>query len=261
MSLDVSPNEDYMCISLDTNNIGLIQTKSIGLNEDLNKEIKFNYVCKGFHSGSISTIDIAVQRPLILTCSKEDSTIRLWNYKTFACEMAREYYVLEDVNIRETAKPLISAAIHPSGYYMTASFIDKIRFYHILHDEFKHYKNIDIRSCKHMKFSSGGHLFACMEGNELHIYDSYKIEKLHTIDVAVADKQIKSIVFGEKDLCIALAGNGGYCGRWSLPSYECIIEKLPEEHEEDLNYSCIDFVNLSQSENQSDPNMLVVSGS
>ena len=79
--------------------------------------------------------------------------------------MAREYFVLEDMSIREAAKPLISVAMHPSGYYIAASFIDKIRMNHILNDEFKHYANIDIRYCKHMKFSQGGHIFACIEQN------------------------------------------------------------------------------------------------
>lgn len=79
--------------------------------------------------------------------------------------MAREYFVLEDMSIQEAAKPLISVAMHPSGYYMAASFIDKIRINHILNDEFKHYKNIDIRYCKLMKFSTGGNLFACIENN------------------------------------------------------------------------------------------------
>jgi len=54
---------------------------------------------------------------------------------------------LEDMAIREAAKPLISVAMHPSGYYMAASFIDKIRMYHILHDELRHYKNIEIKNC------------------------------------------------------------------------------------------------------------------
>lgn len=121
LSLDCSPNDDYIAISLENNNIGKILTKSIGLNEVLEQEIKFDLVCEGFHSGQISSIDVAVQRPLILTCSKEDCTIRLWNYKTFTCEMAREYFVTEHMQIREAAKPLISVAIHPSGYYMAAS--------------------------------------------------------------------------------------------------------------------------------------------
>jgi len=104
-------------------------------------------VCRGFHSGAISTIDIAIQRPLLVTCSREDSTIRLWNYLTHSCELAREYYVLEDMSIREAAKPLISVAIHPSGYYLAASFIDKVRLYHILHDELRHYKNVEVKNC------------------------------------------------------------------------------------------------------------------
>ena len=51
LSLDCAPSEDYIAISQENNNIGIIQIKSIGLNEDLNKEIKFDLICKGFHSG------------------------------------------------------------------------------------------------------------------------------------------------------------------------------------------------------------------
>lgn len=53
----------------------------------------------------------------------------------------------DDIAIKEAAKPLISVAIHPSGYYMAASFFDKINFYHILHDELRHYKNVEIKNC------------------------------------------------------------------------------------------------------------------
>jgi len=92
--------------------------------------------------------------------------------------MAREYYVVEDMSMREAARPLIAVAIHPGGYYMAASFIDKIRFHHILHDEFQHYANVEIRGCKIMKFSSGGHFFACVDGRYLMIYNAYTLKKL-----------------------------------------------------------------------------------
>jgi hypothetical protein len=95
--------------------------------------------------------------------------------------MAREYFVLEDMSIREAAKPLISVAMHPSGYYMAASFIDKIRIHHILNDEFKHYQNLEIRYCKLMRFSQGGHLFACVDGDKILIYNSYTLAKLKEI--------------------------------------------------------------------------------
>jgi len=78
----VSANEDTLAVGLLNNNIGLVNIKSIGLNEDVSKEIKFELVCKGFHSGAISGIDIAIQRPILVTCSRDDSTVRLWNYIT-----------------------------------------------------------------------------------------------------------------------------------------------------------------------------------
>ena len=98
---------------------------------------------------------------------------------THSCELAREYYVLEDMAIREAAKPLISVAIHPSGYYLAASFIDKIRIYHILHDELRHYKNIEIKNCQKMKFCTGGHLFFAIDNKQIHIFNSYTLIRLH----------------------------------------------------------------------------------
>lgn len=95
--------------------------------------------------------------------------------------MAREYFVLEEALKNEAAKPLISVAMHPSGYYMAASFIDKIRLHHILNDEFKHYKNLDIKYCKLMKFSQGGHLFACLDNDQIMIYNAYTLTKIRSI--------------------------------------------------------------------------------
>lgn len=89
-----------LAVGLQNNNIGLVTIKSIGLNEDTSKSIKFELVCKGFHSGNISGIDVAIQRPILVTSSKDDSTVRLWNYMTGQCELAREYYVMEDNALR-----------------------------------------------------------------------------------------------------------------------------------------------------------------
>ena len=132
-----------------------------------------------------------------MTCSREDSTIRLWNYYKFECELAREYYVLEDMAIREAAKPLISVAIHPSGYYLAASFIDKIRIYHILHDELRHYKNVEIKNCQKMKFSVGGHLFLAIDSKQIYVFNSYTLQTIHKIKPPPLG--VSDVVFGEKD--------------------------------------------------------------
>ena len=126
LSLSIAPKEDQLTVALSNNSIGMIPTKSTGITEQKSAEVKFDLICRGFHVGAICGLDVAVQRPIIASCSREDSTIRLWNYTTGMCELAREYFVLEDNSVRHQAKPLITVAIHPTGYQLAASFIDKI---------------------------------------------------------------------------------------------------------------------------------------
>jgi len=52
--------------------------------------------------------------------------------------------------------PLLSIAFHPTGYYLAAGFIDKLRVYHVMQDELKPYKELGIKNCTVMKFSAGG---------------------------------------------------------------------------------------------------------
>lgn len=58
--MTVSPGEETLAVACKNNNIGLVNIKSIGLNENLSNEIKFDLVCRGFHSGSINAIDVAI---------------------------------------------------------------------------------------------------------------------------------------------------------------------------------------------------------
>ena len=58
--MSVSSGDEYLSLSLSNNNIGLVHLKTLGLNEDVTREVKFDLVCRGFHSGAIDSIDIAI---------------------------------------------------------------------------------------------------------------------------------------------------------------------------------------------------------
>ena len=73
--------------------------------------VKFDFVYEGFHSAPITHLDVCIQRPLIATCSKLDSTIRIWNYMDFRCELVRKF-----TNEEEYAQVLQAIAFHPNGY-------------------------------------------------------------------------------------------------------------------------------------------------
>ena len=144
--IDISANEDSLAVSFKSNDICTYEMSSIlpttsealELNNSskIQKEVKFDYLYNGFHFGGVSALDVCLQRPLIASCSKHDSTIRIWNYMNFKCELARKFYVGEESNSGDT-NPLLSLAFHPSGYYLAAGFTDKLRFFHVLANELK----------------------------------------------------------------------------------------------------------------------------
>ncbi len=110
-------------------------------------------------------MDISLQRPILVTGSKEDSSIRFWNYYTGQCELSRSYYGREldpapTDKPREHAKLLLSLALHPSGYYLAAGYIDKVRVMHVLHDDLREFRILEIKNCTRMKFSNGGQFLA-----------------------------------------------------------------------------------------------------
>ena len=80
--MDLNNTEETLAVAMQNNNIGIINVKSIWQSDGHNNEVKFNLICRGFHNGSITGLDVAIQRPIIATCSRDDSTIRLWNYMT-----------------------------------------------------------------------------------------------------------------------------------------------------------------------------------
>ena len=54
-------------------------------------DIKFEYIGSGFHSGPITELHTCLQRPVLLTCSVADQTLRLWNYITSSCDLIKSF--------------------------------------------------------------------------------------------------------------------------------------------------------------------------
>jgi WD40 repeat protein len=223
----VSVNEENVVVSLVNNNIGIVNLKSVGLNEDTEREIKFDLLCRGFHSKGIDSMDVAVQRPILVTASRDDSTIRIWNYLTGVCELAREYYVLEDAAIRAQAKPLVSVALHPSGYQLAITFIDKVAIHHILNDDLLQTNQIETRGVYFSKYSSGGQYFFAVERSNLFVYNAYTFVKIQTLRVDT--QKVLNIVFSQYDRAFAVLGADGWIGRYALPSFKMILKAtLPD---------------------------------
>lgn len=191
------------------------------------EDVKFETVGNGFHSGGISCMDISVQRPILVTASREDSTVRFWNYYTGQCELSRRYFVLEKEKdagdkLREQAKPLLTLALHPSGYYLAAGFMDKVRIMHVLHDELREFRTLEIKNCNRIKFSNGGQFLALTDQKNIFLYASYTVENLlpNNKPLKSPSQQISQIAFNANDTLMVIISNDGFIYRYDLLSFQ-----------------------------------------
>ena len=54
-------------------------------------DMDFKFLSSGFHSGAITELHTCDQRSVVLTCSLEDNTVRLWNYLTNNCDFVKNF--------------------------------------------------------------------------------------------------------------------------------------------------------------------------
>ena len=214
-------NEDTLAISFNTNEVAYVSMKNIFQNLRNEKfNLEFDIICDGFHSGPITTMDVALQRPIIVTTSKYDRTVRIWNYLTGHCEYCK--IILEEKeNNDEEELEILSVAIHPNGYYIAISDIEMIRFFHLCYKELRFYNNDQISNepskgnCTMLKFSYGGHLLAALCDRKVYIIRSFSRETVKIINTPHMG-QIVTIYFHPNDNYLYTCGNDGLIIQYNL---------------------------------------------
>ena len=214
-------NNMTLAISFKTNEIAYIDLQNI-INNLKNPEfdLKFNVICEGFHNGPITCMDVALQRPIIITCSKSDKTIRIWNYLTGHCEYCK--IILEERdNNEEKEINILSVAIHPNGYYLAISDLEMIRFFHLCYKELRFYNNDQVgneqnkANCTILKFSNGGHLLGAASDKKIFIIKSLTRETLKSYKLQ-KNVVISCLYFHTDDSYLYACDNSGNITQYNL---------------------------------------------
>lgn len=122
-----------------------IEILGLGKSLKLRKDVKIDYIYNGFHNGAIQALDVCLQRPLLATSCKADSTIRIWNYMNYKCEVNKNFFIGDET--KGDMSTLLCLAFHPTGYYLAVGCVDKLRFFHLLHNSLREYKEVAIKGC------------------------------------------------------------------------------------------------------------------
>ena len=247
--LAVSKDQEFLAVSYESNEIAFVNIKNIFNSlKSQNFELRMNLVCDGFHQGPITTMDVSLQRPVIVTASSFDKSIRVWNFLTGHCEYCKVILSEKERN-HEKEMDILAVAIHPNGYYVAVSDKEMIRFFHLCYKELRYYNNeispneITHSDCHLLKFSFGGHLLAAVSGRQLFIIRSYTRETLKIFDTPHTSK-IESVFFHDQDHYVFTVGSDGMIIEYNLFNFH--FEKISSKI---ITYfsGCYCYLNKTQS--------------
>ena len=142
----LASSEDYIIFSTENNQLMRVFANP----ERPQDDSKYEYLVCPFHSRAVQGMDICIKKNLITTCST-DKSVRIWNNSNPPTLEICEQYPDE----------AYSVAFHPSGFHLIVGFTDRVRMMNVFQKSLKSFHTIPIKGCREIRFSNGGHLFAC----------------------------------------------------------------------------------------------------
>lgn len=198
VKLVVSPNDETIVASTFNCNIYSFGLSTAEIKEP--EEMYFELANASYHFGAILSLDCAIRKSLVVTCGV-DKFIRVWNFLTMSQEAAREF-----------AEDIYCVSIHPTGLFVLAGCVDKIRMYTVLLNDIRELKEWPIRMCRELRFSNGGHFFAVANGNILQLYSTTTLENISSMKGH--SNKIKRITWTLDDYKVITAGADGAIYEW-----------------------------------------------
>ncbi|XP_075801896.1 cilia- and flagella-associated protein 57 [Microtus pennsylvanicus] len=212
LCLCFSPSEETLIASTSKNQLYSITMSLTEISKG--EPAHFEYLLYPLHSASITGLATCIRKPLIATCSL-DRSIRIWNYESNTLELFKEY--------QEEAYTI---SLHPSGHFVVVGFADKLRLMNLLIDDIRPFKEYSVRGCKECAFSNGGHLFAAVNGNVIHVFTTTSLENITNLKGHTG--KIRSVVWNLDDSKLISAGTDGAVYEWNLSTgkreTECVLK-------------------------------------
>ncbi|KAK2914532.1 cilia- and flagella-associated protein 57 [Channa argus] len=195
----ISPAEETLAISTDQGQLYSVNLSSVDMHRE--EKLHFEFLSQSFHSKCITGLSICIRKPFVATCSL-DHSIRIWNYETKALELYKQF--------QEEA---YSVALHPTGLFILVGFSDKLSLMNLVIDDIRTFKDFTVRGCRECAFSHGGHMFAAVNGNVIHIYSFTAFENI--LNLKAHNGKVRGIDWSLDDSHLVSCGMDGAVYTWN----------------------------------------------
>lgn len=102
-------------------------------------------------------------------------------------------------------------AFHSSGFHLVVSLQDKIQMMNVLSKQIIVFKTITQKGCREVRFSHGGHLFACATSpNSIHVYNFYTGDCPQNMQCSGHMSKVRGIDWFEDDMGFASCAGDGF---------------------------------------------------
>ncbi|XP_015123643.1 cilia- and flagella-associated protein 57 [Diachasma alloeum] len=158
---------------------------------------------QALHHGPINSLSMCAWKSIFITSGDDDRSVRIWDYESENLVMFKQYQ-----------ENIYSVALHPIGLFCLIGFTDKLRFMTISIDDLLTMQEFPIRACKIVKFSNGGHLFAAVNGNIIHVYTTIDFSSKFLLRGHTG--KISHIVWSQQDFKLVSVGLDGGIYTWDI---------------------------------------------
>uniref|UniRef100_A0A667XCB5 Cilia and flagella associated protein 57 n=1 Tax=Myripristis murdjan TaxID=586833 RepID=A0A667XCB5_9TELE len=208
----VSPSEETLAVSTEEGQLYSISLSSVETSKG--EQVHFEFLSHSFHSKPITGLSTCIRKPLVATCSL-DCSVRIWNYQGKTLELHKGF-----------GEEAYSVALHPSGLFILVGFTDKLRMMNLLIDDIRTINEFSVRGCRECAFSHGGHLFAAVNGNVIHIYSVTTFENV--LNLKGHRGKVQSVRWSLDDSRLVSCGMDGAVYEWNTHTgrreSECVLK-------------------------------------
>eukprot|EP01028_Stygiella_incarcerata_P005238 TRINITY_DN222_c0_g1_i3.p1 TRINITY_DN222_c0_g1~~TRINITY_DN222_c0_g1_i3.p1 ORF type:complete len:1466 (-),score=513.63 TRINITY_DN222_c0_g1_i3:1193-5590(-) len=213
LGISLSASEDHVCFFLENQSVVQLDLGDIDL-LSADDEAHAAIVMEG-HRGRVNSVDIAIHRPFLFSLSG-DGTARVWDYR-------KKESVLQKVFPDEP----YCVSLHPSGNIVAISFRRKIVFYHLTMGDLIEIDEVDIKGCKTLKYSNGGHILAAVGGTSISLINSNTFHVMKSFRGHIGP--VRAITWSPDDMRLVTTGYDGAVYEWNVLEATRVQEHIDKD--------------------------------